>query len=341
MAPPKLEMANKKITFKQANLQHCKAATANICRDLAVRHTFILLIQEPWVNNNKIMGFGLYRNRIFRANVGVNPRAAIYVTPHLQAMLLHQFSDRDTTVVRISRTAADGGDLLVASCYMPDTADCPYTDLLIKAMDFSKVNNIPIILGCDANAHHTIWGSTNINPRGSLLLQFIADTELTILNRGRVPTFVTKNREEVLDVTLASSCIVDQISSWKVSLTPSFSDHRCIEFDLRGHVPKVVRYRDPRRTNWEQYRNFLRQHVEDKLSTVVPRSSSELNDAVDSITSLLTAAYEFSCPEVKSSRERKDKLWSREIEELRKMARSAWNKAKKTSFDSDWDAYRT
>lgn len=74
--------------------------------------------------------------------------------------------------------------MLVASCYMPDTADCPYTDLLIKAMEFSKVNDVPIILGCEANAHHTVWGSTDINSRGSLLLQFIADVDLNILNKG-------------------------------------------------------------------------------------------------------------------------------------------------------------
>lgn len=122
-------------------------------------HTGIILIQEPWVNNNKIMGFGLFRNRIFRANVGVNPRAAIYAAPEFQTMLLNQFSDKDTVVVRVSRSVAHGGDLLVASCYMPDTADCPYTDLLIKALDFSKVNNVPIILGCDANAHHKVWGA--------------------------------------------------------------------------------------------------------------------------------------------------------------------------------------
>ena len=176
----------KKIKFKQINLHHCKAATANICRDLTVGHTSIILIQEPWVNKNKVMGFGKHRNRIFQASVGTNPRAAVYVTPDLQAMLLHQFSDGDTTVVRIVRTAADGGDLLIASCYMPDTADCPYTDLLIKAIDFSKANNVPIILGCDANAHHTVWGSKDINARGSLLLQFIADANLNILNRGKV-----------------------------------------------------------------------------------------------------------------------------------------------------------
>lgn len=158
----------KEMTFIQINLHHCKAATANLCCELAVEHTSVTLIQEPWTNLNKVLGFGVYKNRIFRAKTEANPRAAIYVAPELQAMLLCQFSDRDTTVVRITMKAEQGGDLLVASCYMPDAADCPYTDLLKKAIECSKEKNVPLILGCDANSHHTVWGSTDINLRGSL-----------------------------------------------------------------------------------------------------------------------------------------------------------------------------
>lgn len=333
-------MALQVINFNQINLQHCKAATANICRNIAMGDTHIVLIQEPWENNRKIMGFGVYKNRIFSADCQGRKRSAIYVVPGLKAMLLRQFSDEDTTVVRIFRPVSFGGDLLVASCYMPGTAVLPYTDLLTEAVKFSKDKGVPMILGCDANSHHTVWGSTDINPRGNLLLQFIADAELDILNRGNVPTFVTKNRKEVLDVTLASESISNQIDSWKVSLEPSFSDHRCITFTLRGCAPRLVRFRNPRRTNWEQYRNFLRQHMEDRLESVLPKSSRELNEAVDSITLLLTRAYEDSCPETTSLRKKGGKLWNAEVEKLRLRARKSWNKAMRTAQDSDWAFYR-
>lgn len=66
------------------------------------------------------------------------------------------------------------------------------------------------------------------------------------------------------------------------------------------------------------------------MSKVMPRSSAELNEAVDNITWLLTKAVQ-----------RKDgKLWSVEIEKLRLCARRAWNKAIRTSLDADWDAYK-
>ena len=258
------------------------------------------------------MGFGLHKHRVFQANTTACPRAAIYVTPDLQAMLLNQFPDRDMVVVRLSRTIAEGGDLLIAYCYMPDTAAEPFTDLLIETIEFSKEKKLPLLLGCDANAHHVVWGSTDINPRGTALLQFIAMNGLNILNKGNTPTFVTKNRSEVLDITLASEELVDQIRLWKISLTPSFSDHRCIVFNLKGVVPKTTRFRNPRKTNWEQYRGFPMQHVEVKLATTLPNSPSELNEAVRAITSLLTEAYELSCPEIKSNRKRNGKIWSAE-----------------------------
>ena len=58
----------------------------------------------------------------------------------------------------------------------------------------------------------------------------------------------------------------------------------------------------------------MKQHVEDKLKNVLPKSSAELNEAVDSITWLLTSAYENSCPEMKAVRKKDGKLWSTEIE---------------------------
>ena len=38
-----------------------------------------------------------------------------------------------------------------------------------------------IILGIDANAHHIMWGSTDINPRGETLMEYMVSTKLNIL----------------------------------------------------------------------------------------------------------------------------------------------------------------
>ena len=220
------------------------------------------------------LGFGFHKNRVFQANTTECPRGAIYVTPDLQAMLLHQFSDRDMVVVKLSRTMAQGGDLLIASCYMPDTAVEPFTDLLIEAINFFKEKKLPLLLGCDANAHHVVWGSTNVNPRGTALLQFIAMNGLNILNKGNTPDFVTKKQNGSakyntdLRRTGGSDQFVESLPNAKLfrsSVYPIQSERCCAE----------GRFRNPRKTNWEQYRGFLTQHVEVKLATTLLNSPSE------------------------------------------------------------------
>ena len=44
--------------------------------------------------------------------------------------------------------------------------------------------NLYIVIGGDANPHHSIWGSNDINNRGECLLQFIIEYKLTIANQG-------------------------------------------------------------------------------------------------------------------------------------------------------------
>lgn len=76
-------------------------------------------------------------------------------------------------------------------------------------LEFCSGNGTPLILGCDTNSHHTLWGSSDTNQRGIELVEFLASTDLEILNQGTEPTFVTVNRSEVLDVTFTTRNFID------------------------------------------------------------------------------------------------------------------------------------
>jgi DNA repair photolyase len=43
---------------------------------------------------------------------------------------------------------------------------------LEELVRYCEDERIRILLGCDSNAHHTAWGSTNCNGRGEALLNF-------------------------------------------------------------------------------------------------------------------------------------------------------------------------
>ena len=83
-----------------------------------------------------------------------------------------------------------------------------------------------LITGYDANAHHIIWGSTDINPWGECLTEYVVRTDLNIVNQGNDPTFVISKRKEVRDLTLTTDKKQNLVTNWHVSDEPSLSDHR-------------------------------------------------------------------------------------------------------------------
>ena len=106
------------------------------------------------------------------------------------------------------------------------------------------------MLGCDTNAHHLAWGSSDTNNRGEKHLQFFSTTNLDFLNIGCKPTFQTSNREEVIDITLVSRNMGNAITGWKVSDKISMSDHNHIVFEIKGRSTESRLYR---KTDWATY----------------------------------------------------------------------------------------
>ena len=89
----------------------------------------------------------------------------------------------------------DGDWIRLGSVYLAYDVDIP-SQSLVSLVGNSQTGNIPIILGCDANAHHDLWGSSNTNSRGESLLDFIFTYNLSICNVGNKPTFINQTREE-------------------------------------------------------------------------------------------------------------------------------------------------
>ena len=74
-------------------------------------------------------------------------------------------------------------DLDIASVYKASDFDIPPSKV-VDLIRFPIAQKRNLILACDANAHHTILVSTNINKRGELLLDCIISINLTVENRG-------------------------------------------------------------------------------------------------------------------------------------------------------------
>jgi len=123
---------------------------------------------------------------------------------------------------------------------------------LEELVRYCENENLCLIVGCDSNAHHIVWGSNNCNGRGESLYEFLYTTNLEILNHGNEPTFCNVSRQEVTDITLGSYGLLESIIGSEVSQQPSLSDHRLILFTLRGSFPAAL-IRNTRGTYWGSF----------------------------------------------------------------------------------------
>ena len=249
------------ISFVQANLQHSIAASCIITRTVGARGIDLALIQEPWYRDGCVSGLGIPGYTLYSVRGKDRSRACI-LARNMNIWELPGFSCRDLVAVLVTYEV-DGAEkrLVVCSAYLPyDSDDPPLSRTLEELFRHCGKENIQLLVGCDSNAHHTAWDSTNCNGRGEALMGFLHSTSLEILNSGSEPTFYTSVRRELIDIALGSYGLMDSITDWEVSSEPSLSDHRHILFSLRGSTP-VLYIRNLRGTNWGSIRGNLREKL--------------------------------------------------------------------------------
>jgi hypothetical protein len=195
-----------------------------------------------------------------------------------------------------------------------------------------------VVVGCDSNAHHNAWGSTNCNSRGESLMEFLNSLNLEILNRGSELTFCSGSRLEVSDITLGTLKFLESITDWEVSSEPSLSDHRHILFTLRGSVP-VRLIRNPRGTNWGSFKGNLQDRLERGPEMNVNEEAG-LGLVILWIQQALVSEYEDNCPLRPVRTGRKSLRWTMELESIRKEVRRLFNKCRADKNPHSWDLYR-
>jgi hypothetical protein len=75
------------------------------------------------------------------------------------------------------------------------------------------VKHLYLLIGCDSNAHHIVWGNTNCIDRGKALVEFLNSSNLEILNQGNEPTFCSGGR---LSISLRKHATVFQAEVYAI-----------------------------------------------------------------------------------------------------------------------------
>jgi hypothetical protein len=186
---------------------------------------------------------------------------------------------------------------------------------------YLEANDIPVVIGCDANSHHVAWGSTDTNCRGAALLEYIANPNLEIVNRGSEPTFVARVREQVVDITFYSASIWQEIVNWRVSKEVALSDHRIIRFRMSADPKLPHEYRNLLSTDWDCYKIELVSGFGDWGGDIL--TEDDIENSVNVLQLKIIAAYEKTCPLKRARLNQSTPYWSSDLAGLCKVARRA------------------
>ncbi|EDV94248.1 GH25255 [Drosophila grimshawi] len=85
-------------------------------------------------------------------------------------VLTKEFLTRDCVPILV-HTKGSAVSMVIVSAYFAWDAPCPPPEVK-KLVEYCRKEKMPVRIGCDANAHHTIWGSSDINLADECLTDF-------------------------------------------------------------------------------------------------------------------------------------------------------------------------
>ena len=320
----------------QINLHHCAAASHVLPAEVQGLQSFAILIQEPWVRHHKIKGLPNLWNLFWDQNA-VIPRACIATPPNLRCVKLTQFDSRDSVAILIEGKRGQPSFVL-ASLYMAHGDALP-PPVLVELAEYCRIGGLGLLVGCDANAHHTSWGSRDINSRGDELMEFLAATSLQWCNLGNKPTFRVANRSEVLDLTLINQAMVNRVRDWHVSDNPSLSDHAYIRFKV-SHDPGQGRLVQPiGKTDWALFNQALSTRLPPADAAL--ESHDDIDSTAEGITGAILSAFNTACPSRwVSGKCKTSPWWNSDLANLRKQTRMKLRRARNSDTLENWESYR-
>jgi hypothetical protein len=124
------------------------------------------------------------------------------------------------------------------------------------------------------------------------------------------------------------------VSNWYVPVEPLYQTrHICFEI---GNISIIqVTFRNPRRTNWESYKDNLKVNLE-----TLSRRTHTIKDtdrSTEHLQRAIISSYYHNCPAKTTCSPGKTPWWNKKLSGLRAKTRKLFNTAKRTG---QWDTYK-
>ena len=190
--------------------------------------TDIVLVQEPYVYQNKITGIDK-SYRIFSAGQG-RPRAAIIIPNNkMDAMLIKRVSNEDTVLLEIKYR---NQTIFAASMYfnIEEQIDNNFQkmDEILRIASGGK-----ILIAVDSNARSKTWHDIKTNTRGRKMEEYLVSNQLYVTNEESERFTFNNNRGiSNIDLTIANNNLIEAIIEWEISDMESLTDHSYLKYKI-------------------------------------------------------------------------------------------------------------
>lgn len=296
------------ITIVQANLDRNRTAIDLLFQNTYERKTDIALISEPCKSKIRTTWF-----------TDTNKDATIIIiNPKLKA------KNEETNCKGF--VWIEVGNTIIYSCYVSPNIDIKEYETYLQDLgtSISKHNNKKVVIGGDFNSKSYVWGPNTEDKRGRILLEWMAQLDLTIQNTGNNPTFVRGKANSVIDLTLTTAKASHCVKNWRTSDEINLSPHTNIYYTVSAEIKD----NEPTKTMPETHRGWK---VDvDKLTEFGKKAGKLLKECRDiSVANLMDAiksAADGTFKRKKQTGRRQVYWWNSEIAAQRRKSLEAKRK---------------
>lgn len=128
-------------------------------------------VEETWLQDELQIRHGITQAERYQTNsckldycIGdENPWAALLINKRTSFVPSPELITKDLAVVVRIPLREGTQEIIVASAYCPGDTDVVPPNEVAKIVRHHKGRKIQLLLGCDVNMDHTLWGSRDIN----------------------------------------------------------------------------------------------------------------------------------------------------------------------------------
>lgn len=270
--------------------------------------------------------------------------AVFWKTTHFNGCKLVK-RNQNYVIVRLNGVE---GKINIVSCYLvPSMKWREILDCLDAMREDIMDLDGNVIVGGDFNAKSPLWGSPCYTPRRREVEDWAAETNLYLVNEGKIPTCIRPQGTSVIDLSWCTAGMRGRITGWRVRLEiETLSDHACIEMmlddqgggekPLSGHMP--LRWK---RDHWDF--DLFRSTIEWELQGIEEEGNRDGIEPLERMVGRLRSALRNSCDVagervIGGKKGRRVYWWSEALAGKRRAtveARRKWTKEKIQNRDLD------